>query len=169
MSGTHEMAFPSSVTEEDRIRYYKDKNKFDFKSEDFRPVITENVDAKDSANPFKFSPCEKAFPLKIITPEVNHVDTNYGNHVIDLFMDPLYGMLHTSFGTIWNQIKQLKDDSNPKPELNIENAPSAEGHVSYNQFLAFVLLNQWTMDPIPDADNKKNTDGGNGVLTEWCK
>jgi hypothetical protein len=45
-------------------------------------------------------------------------------------MDPLYGQLHTAFGTIWNSITQLKDDSNPKMELNIENAPSAEGHVS---------------------------------------
>jgi hypothetical protein len=25
------------------------------------------------------------------------------------------------------------------------------------------------MEPIPDEDNKKNTDGGNGILTEWCK
>lgn len=64
----------------------------------------ENGKGKKSKPDFYFAPCAEYQPIKILTPKKNMVDTDYGNHILDLFHPEVFDDIYQEFTDLWDTV-----------------------------------------------------------------
>lgn len=143
---------PKDVACSDEQAFKKDKKG------GFKPVMKESSDkgaGKEKTGDFEekwtFKGCKNV--PKVYVPKTNGIDSDYGNHFLDLIWLPLYKEMFSSFNTMMTVMLHINPPRSSAWDIIIEEASLADGSISYNQFLPFVKDNFWPYE-LPTEETK---------------